>query len=288
MLSFVLLLGLRASGLPLEHALEHASEALSAPSVARALAEQQASHPARDAAATPLLHSHNDYERARPLDDALAAGMDSIEADLWLGSRGTILVSHTGWFVRGTLEDLYLRPLLARSRPRPLYLWLDLKQDDPDLIIALEKLLTQYETLLTRFRPLNEGGTIERQGAVTAILTGSAVNGRRYLEKGTLRLASRDLADISADDPRGVPAWEWNTLRWSSAFRWTGLGKMPEEERQKLRTLVDTVHSRGRKLRIYAAPETEAYWREAARAGVDMIGTDSVTRLGRLGETWRR
>jgi hypothetical protein len=42
---------------------------------------------------TPLAHAHNDYEHARPLDDALALGFPSVEADVWLRD-GAIAVSH--------------------------------------------------------------------------------------------------------------------------------------------------------------------------------------------------
>ena len=46
-------------------------------------------------AQTPLqrAHSHNDYEQKRPLFEALARGICSVEADIWL-VNGKLLVAH--------------------------------------------------------------------------------------------------------------------------------------------------------------------------------------------------
>lgn len=66
---------------------------------------------------TPLsCHSHNDYTRAVPLFDALAAGCMSVEADIWLPTRkdsDDLLVAHTNksLSVDRTLGNLYIKPL---------------------------------------------------------------------------------------------------------------------------------------------------------------------------------
>lgn len=262
-------------------------------SFATAATAATARDPSHKSTTSPLLHSHNDYERRRPLEDAIAHGMSSVEVDLWRGEGESISVSHTGWIVRGTLESLYLQPLAAilarqgsvRGDGKTFYLWLDLKEDSAELIDRLERALQRYAPLLTHFKPLPDGG-IEAPGPVTVILTGSPINKSRYAQRPGIRLASRDSWGVSANDPQGTPLWEWNSLRWSSAFRWTGLGRMPEQERERLRTLVELLRTKRRKLRIYGAPESEAYWREAARAGVDMIGADAIHRLGKLQREW--
>ena len=60
-------------------------------------------------------HAHNDYEHERPLEDALAEGFCSVEADIWLVD-GALLVAHDRDEVKDgrTLERLYLDPLKAR------------------------------------------------------------------------------------------------------------------------------------------------------------------------------
>jgi hypothetical protein len=54
-------------------------------------------------------HSHNDYEHARPLLDALDHGFGSVEADVWL-VNGALLVAHDLKDAKPehTLQKLYL------------------------------------------------------------------------------------------------------------------------------------------------------------------------------------
>ena len=80
-------------------------------------------------------HSHNDQEQAEPLALALAAGFASVEADVWWRG-GRIAVSHSPFGDKGSLDDLYLKPLQARvdrlgsvhGDGRPFWLWVDLKR----------------------------------------------------------------------------------------------------------------------------------------------------------------
>ena len=68
-------------------------------------------------APAPLVraHSHNDYEHARPLFEALDQGFCSVEADVWLVD-GKLLVGHDRVDLKPerTLEALYLGPLRTR------------------------------------------------------------------------------------------------------------------------------------------------------------------------------
>ena len=59
-------------------------------------------------------HSHNDYWRRVPLYDALAAGCNSVEADVWL-SGADLLVGHSQISLTKdrTLESLYIEPIIS-------------------------------------------------------------------------------------------------------------------------------------------------------------------------------
>ena len=59
-------------------------------------------------------HSHNDYWRQVPLYDALAAGCNSVEADVWL-SGDDLFVGHIKKSLtkERTLESLYINPLIS-------------------------------------------------------------------------------------------------------------------------------------------------------------------------------
>jgi hypothetical protein len=228
-----------------------------------------------------LAHSHNDYQQARPLADALDNGSHSVEADIWL-EDGEILVSHLGLRFVGSLRDLYLEPLQALATGRgslfgdgePVYLWLDIKTSAPEMHPALRSLLSRYPMLRGRRAP------------VVAILTGDEGSKRAYVE-GPEPLAVRDSNDFYADDPPH-PLWHWYALCWGDYFRWDGNGAMPPDERAGLRALIAAIHARSRRIRFWDTPDSEALWTELLDAGADLIGSDNLPRLRRFLEQQER
>src|SRR4051812_34653498 len=100
------------------------------------------------------IHSHNDYAQSHPLLDAMNENLSSVEADIWL-SHGKLQVSHFGFFSKGTLEDLYLKPLQKIINMRhsvygdntPFYLWIDIKESSKELLVKLNDVLNRYDCL---------------------------------------------------------------------------------------------------------------------------------------------
>lgn len=238
-------------------------------------------------APTPLVqaHSHNDYEHARPLFDALEAGFCSVEADVWLVD-GKLLVGHDRVDLKPerTLEALYLNPLQTRIaqnggrvfRDGPsLTLLIDVKSDATNTYAALRETLRRFGTILTSFHP----NRIETN-AVTVVISGNRARGMMASEE--VRVAAYDgrAADLeSGASPGFIPLISDN---WTTLFRWRGGpndGPMPTEERQKLRALADRTHRQGRRLRLWATPDKPAAWAELLDAGVDLINTDNLEGL---------
>lgn len=227
-------------------------------------------------------HSHNDYNREKPLVEAIENRFQSVEADIW-PSQGEFKVSHWGLFFDGTLRDLYLEPLRQRVRQlgsvhgdgNPFILWLDIKSADPVQIAALHRLLREYQEMLTVFRD----DAAERPGPVTVVLTGSEKVKKAYVDSYPTRYACRDSNAFSVSDPTADSRWCWYALKWSDYIAWDGQGTMPEQEKKKLIELVQVLHKTGRKLRFWGAPDRESVWREALAAQVDLIGTDEVQKL---------
>ena len=120
-------------------------------------------------------HSHNDYDQARPLHDALDNHFYSIEVDIWLVGD-EILVAHDKDEYKGSLTELYLDPLQTRVEEsgslygdgEPVCLWLDMKDSNPMICVRLHRLLRQY-SIFTRF-----SDSEITPGPVTVILTGDA------------------------------------------------------------------------------------------------------------------
>ncbi len=229
-----------------------------------------------------LKHAHNDYEHFRPLLDALDASFESVEADLWLDGND-IGVAHLGAPFRGSLKKLYLDPLAARvainngsvhGDGKPFFLWLELKDSRPGLQQVLARQLGEYY-FLTRF---DDAGEIQR-GAVTVVLLGNDASKLALVDRPAPRPYTRDSWDFSNDDAPADGKWGYYSLNYGDFLQWDGRSPMPPSEREQLRNLVNGAHALRRPIRLYANPDTAAFWSEAKAAHVDFVNTDKLSRL---------
>ncbi|MEU5716100.1 phosphatidylinositol-specific phospholipase C/glycerophosphodiester phosphodiesterase family protein [Streptomyces sp. NPDC020403] len=254
-------------------------------------AQSATATPARPRGPRPLerAHAHNDYLHARPLQDALAHGFTSVEADVFLVD-GELLVAHefADLDPSRTLTSLYLDPLAALVRANhgrvhagyrtPLQLLVDIKADGAAAYLALDRVLRRYRPLLTR----SVRGRVHT-GAVTPVISGDRA-ARLPMEAQTTRYAFYDgrLEDLGTAAPASfAPLISAN---WTQNFSWQGTGPFPPAERERLRALVSAAHREGRRLRFWATPDTagperEAVWSELLAAGVDHLNTDDLAGL---------
>lgn len=230
-------------------------------------------------------HAHNDYEHARPLLDALDHGFTSVEADVWL-EDGELLVAHDKADVRSdrTLKSLYLEPLkeIVKNNKGSVYpgyhhefiLWIDIKSEGDATYQEIHEQLSQYSHMLTKFVPAGV-----KPGAVTVYISGNRP--RVMMENQIVRYAAYDgrMSDLGATDSNEfIPVISDN---WTKHFTWTGIGKMPDNEQEKLNSIVETAHANGQKVRFWAtpdipAPAREAIWLKLLSSGVDFINTDDL------------
>jgi hypothetical protein len=235
----------------------------------------------QDPETRPLLrlHAHNDYEHKRPLFDALEHGFCSIEADIYL-VNGQLLVAHERRQVspERTLEKLYLDPLRERfikNRGRiyrggpEVTLLIDIKTDWRTTYPVLRQTLQRYEKMLSTFK-----GDLKKQSAVLAIITGDRSKEMFAGEK--LRLAALDgeLEDLNSDLPASLIPWI--SSNWSKSFSWRGAGAFSEDEKMKLKQIVERAHQQGRRVRFWGSPDKAPFWRELLDNGVDLINTDDL------------
>lgn len=228
-------------------------------------------------------HAHNDYAHARPLFDALAARFGSIEADVFLVD-GKLLVAHERKAVspEKTLEALYLEPLRAQiaANRGSVYgdgvgvtLLIDVKTEAAATYAALHRVLAGYAEMVTRY----ENGEV-KPGAISVIISGNRA--RAAMEQATLRYAAMDgrLGDLAA--PLSAPSLiPLVSDTWAKLSSWRGDGPFPEADREKIKTRVQQAHAQGRRLRLWAAPDTPAAWEILDACGVDLINTDHLKEL---------
>jgi len=259
-----------------------ASFGLIAPSYATA------AEPGDDAPPLPQAHAHNDYEHARPLQDALDHGFTSVEADVWLVD-GELLVAHdlAGVQPGRTLESLYLAPLRERVLASAgsayrgwdgtFQLLIDVKSEAAPTYDAVHEALRDYRSLMTTY----QAGKV-RHRAVDAVISGN-----RDLQRMTAqatRFAGYDgrLPDVT----RGISDQVMPLVsdNWTKYFTWQGIGAMPEAERARLNEIVEQAHAAGYRIRFWATPDVpgaarEAVWRALLDAGVDHLNSDDLAGL---------
>ena len=230
----------------------------------------------------PQAHSHNDYTRERPLFDALDLGFCSVEADIFLVD-GALLVAHDlkDCEPEKTLQSMYLDPLLERVRAKQgrvypdgpdLTLLIDIKSEGESTYAALREVLKSYAEMLTVF---TDDSTETR--AVTVIISGNVPHQMIYDESPRLAAADGRPHDLgSAVNRHRMPMI---SARWSSVFRWTGRGEMPEAEQVRLRDLVKETHANGQRLRFWGLPQRPTVYPVLYEAGVDFLNADDLPEL---------
>jgi hypothetical protein len=239
---------------------------------------------AAETTVTPLrqAHAHNDYLHARPLLDALDHGFASVEADIFLVD-GRLLVAHTERELKDdrTLEALYLDPLHQRVRANGgsvfpgggrFTLLVDIKTAGPATYAALEKVLDKYPDMVSVVRD----GKMESK-AVDVVISGNRP--REVMADQSVRYAGYDGRWSDLDSELPVHLMPIVSDNWGLHFRWNGKGPIGDKDRQNLDDAVARAHAHGRRLRLWAAPDTVDAWRVLAVAGVDLINTDNLAGL---------
>ena len=223
----------------------------------------------------PCGHAHNDYEHPRPLQDALDAGMCSVEADIFLVGSD-LLVAHemANTDPARTLQSLYLDPLREAELSRPLTLLIDVKSDASATYTVLDNLLSQYGDILTQW---DDGAVTER--AVTAIISGN--RDRDTMEAQATRYAALDgrITDLNAAVTIPTSLIPLVSDNWLFQVGWLGGEEIPADTLALLQGHVESAHAEGRRIRFWASPDTEEVWQVQRDVGVDLINTDDLSGL---------
>jgi len=229
-------------------------------------------------------YAHNDYRNREPLREALALGYRGVEVDVFL-IDDVLRIGHDRREAArlGSLEDVYLRPLAAlvaqcgalTSDGAPFLLTLELKEESPEALAALQAVLARHAML---FAARHEARPGRVRAAVRAVLVGWVPTGWRDTSALSLgiqaRLASpapirRDRRDIGAvplislDYGKTIGRW-WR--RRSTRRAW--LAALCATKREEP----------DRWLRAHNVPVDSAVYAELFAHGVDLIGVTELAR----------
>jgi glycerophosphoryl diester phosphodiesterase len=223
------------------------------------------------ARAQVFIHAHNDYEKSKPLYNALENKVYSLEADVLL-LDGQLFVAHAMQEIdhSKTLESMYIRPLLdlfiknnGSVSPDTGYavtLMIDIKTNAEE---ALKELVKMLEPVRQYFdRSLN-------RKAVQIVISG----------------ARGKIADWNSYpryiyfDGRPEESYDANQILRvafiSGNFKDYVNGADPTDW-TRLKNIIQQVHQSGKLVRFWATPDSENGWMMLQQAGVDIINTDRV------------
>lgn len=228
----------------------------------------------------PKSHAHNDYDHERPLLDAHSFGFTSIEADVF-EVNGELFVAHDFEDIseERTLEALYFQPLdsivkanagrVYKGSELPFYLMVDFKNDADASYIALAKLQKKYTHLFTKLGKTE----VDKDGAVTLFISGQRPIG---LVNNNPELAALDGRPNDLGKGYRTHIMPVISVGFRTYSKWNGEGKLPKEDRKKIKELVKQTHAEGKKLRFWAIPDNQNSWEQMEKLGVDFINTDKL------------
>lgn len=217
-------------------------------------------------------HAHNDYEHPLPFYSAYNAGFGSIEADVF-PVNGVLVVAHSKTEIQPqrTLKSLYLDPLrkeLSTDTSRRLNLLIDIKEDYK---IVLPLLVQELEPLS------NYLSTVQTPNRLTILISGTRPPPADYKNYPSFIYFDDDLKLPHSKD-------EWNrvglvSLPFNKMSDWKGEGDISRKDEKALRRTIDSVHTAGKPIRFWAAPDTETSWKLQMKLHADLIGTDLINEL---------
>lgn len=236
--------------------------------------------------------SHNDGTRPNPLTAALGLGFNSVEADCFITDGDRLVLAHdlpadsAGRAALPTLQQTYFEPLFARidslgsvyaGSEKPFYLMIDIKTEGDRFYTALRPYLESHARYFTRA----EGDSVVA-GPILLFFSGSRPLST-LLPTDKVRYAFFDGNFGDMDNPAATAAlYPVVSDNYKNFFTWNGEGTMPADQLEALNALIAKAHNQGRLIRLWGAPDTEAWAETQIAAGMDLIGTDNLPALHKL------
>lgn len=224
---------------------------------------------------TANAHAHNDYQHEPPLVSAYNNKFGSVEADVFL-SEDEVLVAHTERDVANhkTLEDVYLKPLLAyikanngyvyEDTTRKLILMLDVKSEAGATAKKIVELLTQYPELIgCKSLMILISGNKPSPSSFASYPPYIWFDG---LLSARYRKEELDKIAILSDNFKEYTSWR-------------GVDDPPAKDWLALQKAVAKGHELGKKVRFWNTPDTEEGWQKVLELDVDYIDTYSIKSL---------
>ena len=220
-----------------------------------------------------IILSHNDYEQEVPLHDAMNGNFDIIEADVYLRGN-TIVVCHDKdeIYKAPTLEELYIQPLknYTSEQLKGKLLMLDLKEYSTKMIQAIRAIKSANKTIFDQVSILISGefdrqSFAEHKDYKKLLIDGRCENIESNIDIDQMPIISIKITEIVS---------------------WNGCGKIKRKEALKLKSIIDMVHTSGRKIRFWNVEDDTQSWNVLRALGVDIFGVDDLKKYNEYKSTY--
>ena len=221
------------------------------------------------------IFAHNDYVRDVPFYTAYDLGVGYIEADVFLENSELLVAHHQHEIKAGrTLDSLYLKPILKQVRKNGGFAYAD---HDEDLTLMIDLKTEGTPTLKILVKEIEKYPELIASPTLHFMVSGSVPDPSEWNEyPAYIYFDGRPNIPYSAAQLDRI---SMISTSFTSHIKWDGMGEMKEEDRNKLRTLVDDVHQKGKKMRFWATPDSENSWQQLVEMKMDVIVTDKVSEV---------
>lgn len=218
--------------------------------------------------AQKAVHSHNDYVQSIPFWNAFMAGAKSIEADVILVNND-LMVSHDAKDIKpeSTLENLYLKPLSIvyfdkKIKSFDIQILIDFKTEAFSTLSVLVSQLEKYPHLI------NSGSTNKK---INFVISGNRPPPEKYKDYPAYINFDYQTIDTWPQDMSKVALV---SLPYYKTSNWKGTEPLSADDNKKIKDIVELVHSKNKKIRFWATPDTKLAWATFSGLGIDFINTD--------------
>lgn len=218
----------------------------------------------------PSGHSHNDYYQNQPFTTAFEAGMASIEADVFLW-HDDLYVAHTFFEIDTdcSFDALYLQPLVFAVRSGkayPLQLMIDVKTSSEATLQEIVRQLARYPDVF------------KDKSLAKIIISGNRPDSPKWFLYPTfIQFDGRPDENYTAQEWQRVGLVSDNFNNYKNG--WWRKAILCPMTCEKLKKIVDFVHSKGKKMRFWLTPDSPNAWKTLSDLGVDFINTDTPKAL---------
>lgn len=219
---------------------------------------------------TVLIHSHNDYEQAQPLTNALRYKVYSLEADVYL-VNDTLKVAHDKKNLPAApgLSALYIQPIVQlfdsnRGRISSVknyapVLMIDIKENGEAALAALVRIVAAYPPVFDK--KINPG-------AVQIVISGDRGDRSKWTSWPSFILFDGRINEPYTNEQLKKVAFISDS--------YLNYAKQKDSTDHLIEQLSEKAHQLKKILRLWAIPDNSSSWAHLKKLGVDIINTDKV------------